>query len=114
MPLLVANNLTKVELERAKSGDDFEIPAEGKAGFEMVGSTVTSPLGRDLGEARKAFSKKDIDALIASHDKAVGAPEDHAGDAGENRRWKERGCFDMSCSDKEYFCVLKYDAKLLK
>jgi hypothetical protein len=64
------------------------------------------PLGRDLTAARKAFSKQDIDALIASHDKAVGAPEDHAGDAGENRRWKERGCFDMSCSDKEYFCVL--------
>jgi hypothetical protein len=81
MPLLVASNLTKVELERAKSGEDFEIP-EGKEGFEMVGSTVTSPLGRDLDEARKAFSKKDIDALIASHDKAVGAPEDHAGDAG--------------------------------
>lgn len=43
------------------------------------------PLGRDLGAARKAYSKQDIEALIASHDNAIGADEDHAGDAGKGK-----------------------------
>jgi hypothetical protein len=37
------------------------------------------PLGRDLGAARDAFNKGDINAMIAAHDGITGAEEIHAG-----------------------------------
>ena len=37
------------------------------------------PLGRDLDAAREAYSRGDVNAMIAAHDGLAGAQETHAG-----------------------------------
>jgi DNA damage-binding protein 1 len=74
MPRLVADSLTKAEFERQSS--EPSSPGGSENGKAM-------PLGRDLNAARKAFTAGDIEALVSSHDNAIGSPEDHAGEAGD-------------------------------
>eukprot|EP00615_Pteridomonas_danica_P001058 CAMPEP_0114359166 /NCGR_PEP_ID=MMETSP0101-20121206/22811_1 /TAXON_ID=38822 ORGANISM="Pteridomonas danica, Strain PT" /NCGR_SAMPLE_ID=MMETSP0101 /ASSEMBLY_ACC=CAM_ASM_000211 /LENGTH=301 /DNA_ID=CAMNT_0001502569 /DNA_START=38 /DNA_END=943 /DNA_ORIENTATION=+ len=73
MPKLVASNLSHAEFQKQSTTPEPTSPGTGKA----------MPLGRDLDAARKAYSKGDIEALVSSHDNAIGADEEHAGEAGD-------------------------------
>jgi hypothetical protein len=47
--------------------------------YENLADRKVLPLGRDLDAAREAYSRGDVNAMIAAHDGLAGAQEAHAG-----------------------------------